>query len=106
MDELGSNAAPAMAFRMVRECRPSASDIQALKHDLEKQSAIHPKLEWSVALPIPNKRDPKKAVGVLKIDGLEAAPSLLAMPLLGNDNVIKVLVRVGEAFDADCFIEG
>jgi len=106
MDELGSNAAPAMAFRLGREFRPSARDIQALKHDLKKHDAIHQKLEWSVALPIPGKDNPRISVGALKIDGLEAAPNLLAMPLSDNNNVIKVLLRLGEALDANGFIEG
>jgi pimeloyl-ACP methyl ester carboxylesterase len=106
MDELGPNAAPAMAFQQAREVRPSAHNIQALKHDLEKQGAIHPRLEWSVALPIPSKRKAGITVGALKIDGLEPAPGLLEMPLLGNDNVTKVLLRLGEALDANRFIEG
>lgn len=106
MDELGSNAAPAMAFRQAREVRPSAHDIQAIKHDLGKEGAVHPKLEWSVALPIPGQRKAGTAVGALKIDGLEVAPNLLAMPFSDNDNVIKVLVRLGVALDANCFIEG
>jgi pimeloyl-ACP methyl ester carboxylesterase len=106
LDELGSNAAPAMAFRQAREFRPSAHDIQALKYDLEKQGAIHPRLNWSVALPIPSKRDPGTAVGALKIDGLELASSLLAMPLSDNDNVVKVLLRLGEALGENGFIEG
>jgi pimeloyl-ACP methyl ester carboxylesterase len=105
-DELGANAGPAMAFRTGHEFRTSDHDIKSLKHELIGQDGIHPDLQWTVALPIPDKQDAKATIGVLKIDGLKVAPSLLAKPLCDNNNVLNVLLRLGDALDANRVIEG
>jgi serine/threonine-protein kinase len=49
---------------------------------------------------------PHAPIGVLKIDGLEVAPSLLAKPLCENNNVLNVLLRLGAALGANRFVEG
>jgi hypothetical protein len=106
LNELGANAGPALTFRTGQEFRPSGHDIQALRYEFEAQGGIHPELQWSVSLPIPDKQDAKKPIGVLKIDGLEVAPSLLAKPLCENNNVLDVLLRLGDALGANRFIKG
>lgn len=99
LDATGPGAAPALAYKEMREVRQSEEDLKVLADSFAGDSPLHNDLKWSIALPIPDDGETFEAAsGVLVVDGLaEPKGGALANELLADENVFTILIQIGEA---------
>ncbi|HEX9144463.1 MAG TPA: hypothetical protein VGA09_09345 [Candidatus Binatia bacterium] len=96
LDAIGIEAAPAVAFKQMREVRQNREDLVQLAESLGTASPLNKHLAWSMSMPIPNGADTRSAIGVLIIDGVqEYAAGALAKDLMSEQNVYEILSRLG-----------
>lgn len=100
-DKLGPRGAPALAFTSTREIKHGGDDIETLK---SYDRTVHPKLKWSVGIPIHTEWDTKTAVGALLLEGLDDTDRFLPDPLMNDKTVFDVLVRTGNALNELSFL--
>ena len=101
LDQAGPGAAPALAFKLMKEVGQGAQDLQLLAESFTGGSPIADGLQWAISMPIPDPKDAqvKSACGVLTLDGF-AAPTTLALAdseLSADPHVFNVLLSLGKA---------
>ena len=97
LDALGPGAAPALAYKEMREVRQFAGDLQALNASFGDDSPLHKELKWSFALPVPKGQAFADAAGVLIIDGLDdPSNGVLDNELMEDDDIFNILIKIGE----------
>ena len=101
LDQGGPGAAPALAFKGMREIGQSADDLKILAESFAGGSPLEIGLQWAVSMPIPDPRDEqlKTPCGVLTLDGF-TVPTKLSLAdneISADPDVFNVLLNLGKA---------
>lgn len=100
LDARGPGAAPALAYKEMREVRQLTSDLEAHAASFGDNSPLHKELKWSISLPVPDEAF-ATAAGVLIIDGLDdSSNGALDNELLEDDDVFNILIQIGSCLGA------
>lgn len=93
LNAVGSEAGPAIAFNSMREVILNCDDVEMLRESLGNGAPWHQDLKWAILLPVPTIGDNRKAVAVLRLEGLDPpSPGLLENGLI-EDNTMNIILR-------------